>query len=173
MAGAKRKKPGKLEASLTKQVADALWLPEELTEEQAWERVKAALALLEGIGPEGEVEGMLAAQMVATHSGAMECLRRAMLTGQSFEGRDQNLRHANKLLSLYARQLEVFDKRRGRGQQKVTVEHVHVEAGGQAIVGNVQTDTGKRRSRARPEGIPHDPEMPYEAPAPAKARRRG
>jgi hypothetical protein len=26
---------------------------------------------------------------------------------------------------------------RGKGEQKVTVEHVHVHAGGQAIVGNV------------------------------------
>jgi len=86
--------------------------------------------------------------MVATHSAAMEGLKRAMLPGQTFEGRDQNLKHATKLLSLYARQVEVLDKHRGKGQQKVTVEHVHVEKGGQAIVGNVETGGTKRRRKS-------------------------
>jgi hypothetical protein len=35
--------------------------------------------------------------------------------------------------------LAALDRKRGKGgQQKVTVEHVHVHQGGQAIVGNVQ-----------------------------------
>jgi len=72
---------------------------------------------------------MLAAHMVATHSAAMECLRRAMISEQSFEGRDASLRHAGKLLATYARQLEVLDKHRGKGQQQVTVKYVNVEAG--------------------------------------------
>ena len=54
--------------------------------------------MLEGIAPEGEIEGMLAAQMVATHSAAMECLKRAMLENQTFEGRDQNLKPINPYL---------------------------------------------------------------------------
>ncbi len=36
-------------------------------------------------------------------------------------------------------QVETLDKHRGKSQQKITVEHVNVEAGGQAIVGNVHT----------------------------------
>jgi hypothetical protein len=51
--------------------------------------------------------------------------------------RDQNLKHAAKLMSLYERQLAALDKRRGGGRQKITVEHVNVHAGGQAIVGDV------------------------------------
>ena len=85
---------------------------------------------------------MLAAQMISTHNAAMECLRRAMTEAQTFEGRDQNLKHAAKLLGLYERQLAALDKHRGKGQQKITVEHVTVEAGGQAIVGNVGTTDG-------------------------------
>ena len=34
-------------------------------------------------------------------------------------------------------QIEALQRYRGKGQQKVTVEHVHVNAGGQAIVGVV------------------------------------
>jgi len=37
------------------------------------------------------------------------------------------------------KQLAALDKHRGRNPQKVVVEHVHVEAGGQAIVGHVET----------------------------------
>jgi len=91
---------------------------------------------------------MLATQMVATHNAAMECLRRAMLGGQTFEGRDQSLKHAAKLLSIYLRQIEVLNKHRGKGQQKVTAEYVNVEAGGQAVVGNIET--GKRLSKRPP-----------------------
>jgi hypothetical protein len=39
----------------------------------------------------------------------------------------------------------VLNHHRGKGQQKVTVEHVHVHSGGQAIVGPVE-----RRSPATP-----------------------
>ena len=108
-------------------------------DEPAKDRAENLLALLAAIGPKDGVEGFLAAQMVATHEHAMECLRRAMLSGQSFEGRDLNLKHAAKLLQIYARQTEALDKHRGKGQQKITVEHVTVEAGGQAVVGSVET----------------------------------
>ena len=37
------------------------------------------------------------------------------------------------------RKLEALNRHRGKGQQKVTVEHVHVHEGGQAIVGNVES----------------------------------
>jgi len=35
-------------------------------------------------------------------------------------------------------QFATLNRHRGKGQQKVTVEHVHVHQGGQAIVGHVQ-----------------------------------
>jgi len=47
--------------------------------------------------------------------------------------------------------LEALNKHRGKGQQKVTVEHVHVHEGGQAVVGNVE---GRRR-QIRSERQPH------------------
>ena len=43
------------------------------------------------------LKGMMAAQLLAAHSAAMECYRRAMLGEQTFEGRRENLSQANKL----------------------------------------------------------------------------
>lgn len=101
----------------------------------------AALTSLKLLAPRDEFESMLASQMITTHAAAMEAFRRAALPDQTFAGRDMNLKHAQKLLALYVRQMEALDKHRGKGQQKITVEHVNVEAGGQAIVGNVTTET--------------------------------
>ena len=58
---------------------------------------KATAAALIGIAPKDEIEGMLAAQLIAAHNAAMECYRRAMLAEQTFEGRRENLSQANKL----------------------------------------------------------------------------
>jgi hypothetical protein len=43
----------------------------------------------------------MAAQLIAAHSAAMECYRRAMIGEQSFEGRRENLTQANKLSRTY------------------------------------------------------------------------
>jgi len=50
-----------------------------------------------------------------------------------------HLKYAVKLLTLFTQQLEALNRLRGKGQQKVTVEYVHIEAGAQAVVGNVET----------------------------------
>ena len=49
-----------------------------------------------------------------------------MLSEQTFEGRHEKLNQANKLSRTYAMLLESLNRHRGKGQQKVTVEHVHV-----------------------------------------------
>jgi hypothetical protein len=48
-------------------------------------RFGAVAAALRAFKPKDELEGMLAAQAVALHFGAMECLRRAMIRDQPFE----------------------------------------------------------------------------------------
>ena len=135
------------------QVNESLWLPEWKTKEQKLQAAMAAYDALKEIAPRDELEGMLAGQMVASHNAAMECLRRAMKEGQTFEGRDQNLKHATKLMALYERQLAALDKHRGKGQQRITVEHVTVEAGGQAIVGNVLQEGNKQQQRTEQQAV--------------------
>ena len=100
------------------QLVSALWTanskPEDLSLKQ-----NACLEALAGIGPKDEVEGMLATQMVACHAAAMECFRRAMIKEQPFDGRQQNLNFANKLLRTYAMHMEALDKHPGqRGSKK-------------------------------------------------------
>ena len=122
---------------------------------------------------------MLAAQMVATHNAAMECFNRAMMPNQSSLDCDQYFKHAAKLLSIYTRQMAALDKHRGKGQQKIRIEHVNVEAGGQAMVGHIETGANqkprRRAAKRTPKAIPDNPgqtlDMAAAAPEPAKRRK--
>jgi len=106
------------------------------------EHFDLTVELIAGIGPKDAIEGMLATQMLAVHFMAVECSRRAMLKGQSFEGRQMNSNQAVKLMRSFAQLTETLDKHRGKGRQKITVEHVTVNDGGQAIVGSVNHGGG-------------------------------
>lgn len=129
-------------------ISDLLWSPEGASDEEKSIKLIRAIELYESLNPTDGAEGMLAEQMVATHSAALECLRRAALPNQTSGGRDMSLKHAYKLMTLYAQQLATLNKHRGKGQQKVTVEHVNIEAGGQAIVGNVEAGPGANHDTA-------------------------
>jgi hypothetical protein len=82
---------------------------------------------------------------------------------QTFEGRRENLSQANKLSRTYATLLEALNRHRGKGAQKVTVEHVHVHAGGQAVVGTVERrgggDQSKSEDQAHAKQITHAPQQ--------------
>jgi len=123
--------------------------------DEAW---IAAMQAMNGIAPKDELEGMLAAQLVACHSASMECYRLAMHS-QTLEWRRENLNQANKLSRTYTTLLESLNRHRGKGQQKVTVEHVHVHEGGQAIVGNVESPGGgfTSKSKERPHALGYAP----------------
>ena len=100
-------------------------------------------AAMTGLAPKNETEGLLVAQMTAAHNSALECLRRANLQNQTFEGRKLNLTFADRFMRTFAVQVEALARLRKGGQQKVVVEHVHVYPGGQAIVGNVSNPGGR------------------------------
>src|SRR3954447_23282597 len=51
----------------------------------------ACLSFLAGFEPKDQLEGMLAAQLLASHNASMECYRRAMISEQTLEGRKENL----------------------------------------------------------------------------------
>ena len=127
--------------TLLTQVVNAQWRPDsaELTQQ-----VEATRAAMMGMKPRDALEGMLIGQLIASHNAAMECYRRAMIPGQTFEGRRENLNQANKLSRTYAALTEALDRHRGKGQQHIRVEHVNVHAGGQAIVGAVTPGGGSR-----------------------------
>jgi hypothetical protein len=101
----------------------------------------------------------------------MECYRRAMLGEQTSEGRRENLGQANKLSRTYAALLDALNRHRGKGQQKVTVEHVHVHSGGQAVVGMVETPGGgfQPKSKEQPHAIPFAPGIEMPSPNPERS----
>lgn len=151
---------------LANQAVGGLWTKNSSPEERD-KQMSATVAVLMGIAPKDELEGMMAAQLVAAHNAAMECYRRAMIGEQTFEGRRESLTQANKLSRTYAALLEALNHHRGKGQQKVTVEHVHVHAGGQAVVGAVTAAPGQpgggdsNISEEQPHAkqIPHAPQL--------------
>jgi hypothetical protein len=71
---------------LGNQALQSLWIAHS-NKEARDRQYGAAIAGLVGIGPKDEIEGMIAAQLIAAHSAAMECYRRAMMGEQTFEGR--------------------------------------------------------------------------------------
>ena len=90
------------------------------------------------IQPRDTFERMLAVQMAATHVAMIRSGR--WLANAA--GSDQTNLHYNgytKLARAYTGQMEALRKHRNGGKQTVTVQHVNVEDGGQAIVGNVET----------------------------------
>jgi hypothetical protein len=148
---------------LVNQTCNALWLTH--SDEEARDRQRgAAVAALIGIGPKDELEGMIAAQLVSCHNATMECYRRSMLSEQTFEGRQESLNQANKLSRTYALLLDSLNRHRGKGQQKMTVEHVHVHSGGQAIVGTVESPTYANSARYENQ---HDAKQITYTPQPA------
>lgn len=79
---------------------------------------------------------MLAVQMGAIHQATMMLARRLNHV-ENIPQQDAAERALNKLARTYATQMEALKRYRTGGQQKVTVEHVTVNEGGQAIVGAV------------------------------------
>ena len=140
---------------LVNQALGSIWHGDD--PDRAKKRRDAAIDFLITFQPKDELEAMLAAQLLASHNAAMECHRRAMLPEQTFEGRHENLIQANKLSRTYSALLESLNRHRGKGQQKVTVEHVHVHEGGQAIVGNVSGGGASNKLEKQPHALGYAP----------------
>lgn len=94
------------------------------------------LSVVRGVQPRDELEAMLAVQMGAIHQATMMMARR-LNNVDNLRQQDSAERALNKLARTYATQMEALKRYRTGGQQKVTVEHVTVNEGGQAIVGAV------------------------------------
>src|SRR4051794_3424067 len=122
------------------------------------ETLNAALAAVTGIAPRDEAEAMLATQMVSVHWLAMTMLQRAALDQPSFEIYDSIVNRATKLLRTYTAQLETLKRYRSAGEQRVVVQHQHVNVtADQAAVqvNGVTPDPGVRGAVSKLEEQPH------------------
>jgi hypothetical protein len=112
------------------------------------------LAVIKGIKPTDQIEAMLAAQMAAVHMASMTFARR-LAHVDTIQQQDSAQNAFNKLTRTFAAQAEALKRYRSGGEQKMTVQHVHVAEGGQAIVGNVSTPAEGVGARKKSEIQPH------------------
>jgi hypothetical protein len=76
---------------------------------------------------------------------------------------DSAERAFNKLTRTFATQMEALKRYRTGGEQKVTVQHVSVSEGGQAIVGNVTQaarETARDKAASSPRALPNAQQSP-------------
>src|SRR5262249_815095 len=106
------------------------------------------ISVMKGVQPRDQWEAMLAAQMGGVHMLSMELARR-LSSADTFVQQDSAERALNKLTRTFTAQMECLKRYRTGGEQKVTVEHVTVNAGGRAIVGNVTHGGGPGGSEKR------------------------
>jgi hypothetical protein len=108
------------------------------------------LAVIAGVEPRDEIEAMLAAQMAAVHKATLTFARR-LAHVENIPQQDSAARAFNTLARTFASQMEALKRYRTGGEQKVTVQHVTVNEGGQAVVGNVSQAPGGGRPGKKPE----------------------
>jgi hypothetical protein len=121
--------------------------------------VNFMLSVITSIKPRDQIEAMLAAHMAAVHMATMTFARR-LAHVDNIAQQDSAERTFNKLARTFATQMEALKRYRTGGEQKVTVHHVTVGEGGQAIVGNV--------TQGRNEAAPEKAAAPHRALTDAK-----
>ncbi len=113
-----------------------------LSEEELVAKVNALLATFTKMDPKDSVEAGIIIQMIALQELTMNMAERAFVSDEYNEIIDQCVNRVSKLTRSYASLADSFTKYRTKGQQKITVQHVNVENGAQAIVGNVNQGGG-------------------------------
>jgi len=107
-----------------------------LNEQAGLDALASAVGLLRDLEPRTATEALLAVQMIGVHQAAIVFLRRSLLVGQTPEGMDANVSRVTRLMRLFNDQLEARARLKGKVPvQRVVVERVTVNQGGQAIVG--------------------------------------
>src|SRR5277367_5060611 len=129
------------------------------------------LSIVKGIKPRDQIEAMLAAQMAAVHVASITFARR-LAHVDNIPQQDSAERAFNKLTRTFAAQLSALKEYRSKGEQKITVQHVHVAEGGQAIVGNVNAPApGGGGAREKTGGDPMHLDMHRALRCHAKSKR--
>jgi hypothetical protein len=121
-------------------------------------------SIVKGIKPRDQLEAMLAAQMAAVHMATMTFAWQ-LKNVENMPQQDSAERAFNKLARTFTTQIEALKRYRTGGEQKVTVQHVSVQEGGQAIVGNVTQaprEPPQEKAAASPPALPdaRTPPMP-------------
>jgi hypothetical protein len=99
------------------------------------------LSLVRGLEPKDPTEALLATQMAAIHVATMTAARR-LTHVETLAQQDSASSMLNKLARTFAAQVEALKRYRLKGEQTIKVQHVVVNDGGKAIIGDVTTQAG-------------------------------
>jgi hypothetical protein len=115
--------------------------------------------VVEGKAKSG-MEAALLTQMAVgqTLSAELACQARNARLARDIAIRETSANGLAKLNRTYVSQLETLKRLRSGGEQKVTVQHVSVADGGQAIVGNV-THRQRKARRKKVQTLTHSPSL--------------
>lgn len=114
--------------------------PEAASKEHTNKLLFQSIAIMGELQPTNALEALLSVQMIAVHRTAMRFITRATAPSQTVEGADLHVLRATRLMRLFTEQTEALARLKGKsGQQRVVVERVTVNHGGQAVVGAVTT----------------------------------
>ena len=116
------------------------------------------IAIVSGQQPKDELEAMVICQMAVTHALTMRSFGNLNRSNE-IQQQDSNGLMVARLTKAFASQVDALAKLRRGGEQRVVVEHVHIHAGAQAIVGAV-THTGGPRALIENQGQPHATNKP-------------
>jgi len=96
--------------------------------------VNAALAIIDSMCPQSELEALLAVQIIAAGFSGLRLLRQSQQQ-MTQDYIDVYGNYAIKLLRLQNEMIQTFDRYRRGNKQTVEVRHVHIHPGGQGVVG--------------------------------------
>lgn len=96
------------------------------------------LASLAEMRPLDYFEAQLCTQVIIVFDQAMALFGKANKAGVGSDASNGNLRLADRLVRTYSKLVETLTRYRLKGEQKIYVKHVSVQAGAQAVIGNVQ-----------------------------------
>ena len=116
---------------------------EELTEPNTLS-INATLAAILETDPQDATELMLATQMATIHNTIMRYSGLAMKGELSKEVANFYVNSITKMMRTYTAQMEALNKYRNKGKQQITVKHQHVNVndGGQAVIGDITQGGG-------------------------------
>jgi hypothetical protein len=117
-------------------------------------QLNASAALTHEMAPRDAVEMLLCNQMAAVHHLTMRIAKIGLNEDSSIEALERLTGLVSRLSRAYTAQVETLATYRGKGKQEVNVKHVHVNQGGQAIIGRV-TGGGGREHSLENSDLPH------------------
>lgn len=108
--------------------------------------LNGAIDALRSMGPTDPMETMMMQQMLVAHHVSMVLInqnvqRSGALLPEVFaiaeRSRAERLKQAASFMRLSGEHMKLLDRRRGRAAQRVRVEHVTIESGANAVLGDV------------------------------------